>query len=366
MLAAVAFVALVVHLGAAEFSEPEVVRCGYQRDISLQSKKTNVKFTFDRLPERCTELAIVNVPLDPGHITALKESIEEDTWDINSLVLENNSLSERQVGVLASALIETISIRQINFNGNQMGSIGAGYIAMLLNGTLNDRITKVSLRGCNIGDAGAAKFGKALREQSPMRALDLSFNNISGDGMNALSQSLRTSSLSVLDLGSNHLGNKGVSQLATSLAKSSALTVLYLDRNDISDSGAVALSKAISQNTALNELHLARNRFTEDGRKVLEESKEASHTMTTLIMDAVDEPPPVPYTPQEPFEPYTRQSSSDSDCSLITSNIGDRIDRLETAVNRIETDMSEVLRLLKTQLQAPPTQLPKVERKDEL
>ena len=69
---------------------------------------------------------------------------------------------------------------------------------------MNTSLTKISLRGNNIGDEGAKAIGEALKENTSLTEIFL-WNNIGDEGGKAIGEALKVNtSLTMIDLNYNY------------------------------------------------------------------------------------------------------------------------------------------------------------------
>ncbi|KAG9064010.1 hypothetical protein KI688_004124 [Linnemannia hyalina] len=147
----------------------------------------------------------------------------------------------------------------------------------------NSTLTILSLRSNSIGDNGAQALSEALKTNSTLTALDLWGNSIEGYGAQALSEALKTNStLTTLTLQHNSIGSNGAQALSEALKINSTLTTLDLRINSIGDSGAQELSEALKTNSTLTTLDLGTNLIGSDGAQALSEALRTNSTLTTL------------------------------------------------------------------------------------
>ena len=83
----------------------------------------------------------------------------------------------------------------------------------------------VDVRACpNIGDAGAAAIGEALKFNAVLTKLDIGYNRIGDEGAAAIGEGLKCNAvLKELRLFNNQIGNTGAAALADSLKVNAVL-----------------------------------------------------------------------------------------------------------------------------------------------
>ena len=129
-------------------------------------------------------------------------------------------------------------------------------------------LLKLSLRGCSIGDEGAARIGQLLMARSNLQELILTQNGISADGFRQLARGIRVGSLVSLDVSQNPLGVEGAHVMASALASASIrLQQLHaghccLTQDGTDPRGMLKVAESLGQNRTLRVLTLPGNCLT--------------------------------------------------------------------------------------------------------
>ena len=172
-----------------------------------------------------------------------------------------------------SSLSSNPAISKLVLRGNTLGPSGGAALAAALRD--NAHLTHLNLGRCGLAAWGMWALADALPSAHVLSSLDLRANAAGHD--HALPQGaldpppplpswvgnfVRSSSLSVLDLRSNALGDQGGVALALALAEmgaSSALTELNLRNNSLGPETGSAMADALAVNASLRVLVLANN-----------------------------------------------------------------------------------------------------------
>nr|XP_049616912.1 NACHT, LRR and PYD domains-containing protein 12 isoform X4 [Syngnathus scovelli] len=214
-------------------------------------------------------------------------------------VLESCNLSEKSGEALASVLSSSRTLRQLDLSRNNLGDDGLEALAA---GLAKSQCTLqvLALRRCNLSEKSCEVLASVLSLSRTLRQLDLSRNNLGDDGLEALAaglakpqctlQVLRLShgklskkscnalasvlssccSLRKLDLSWNDLGDDGLEALAAGLAKPQCtLQVLELENCNLSEKSGEALASVLSSSRTLRELDLSHNDLGDDGLEAL-------------------------------------------------------------------------------------------------
>ena len=154
-------------------------------------------------------------------------------------------------------------LRGLNLSVNNITGEGVKQLSNIL---VSSQLSSLNLCQNNIADEGVKQLSDVLAN-SQLSRLDLSVNNITDEGVKQLSSVLVNSQLSSLDLGYNNITDEGVKQLSSVLANSQ-LSRLDLSENSITDEGVKQLSNVLA-NSQLSSLNLSENNIADEGVKQL-------------------------------------------------------------------------------------------------
>ena len=133
---------------------------------------------------------------------------------------------------------------------------------------LEKKCTELWLYGNHITSKGIALLAPSLKNNSTLKCLDLSFNQISDLGVKFLCEALlpkENSSLKVLYLSKNMILCDGAKYLSEMLRTNQILKELWLSENEITDQGLKQLTDVlIHHNKTLKFLSLSINKFITD------------------------------------------------------------------------------------------------------
>ncbi|XP_060709483.1 NACHT, LRR and PYD domains-containing protein 3-like isoform X2 [Hemiscyllium ocellatum] len=106
-------------------------------------------------------------------------------------------------------------------------------------------VQELNLSNCGLGTEGIQRLASALHK---CKVLRLRGNNLTDDGVNLLSETLKREDCKIqqLDLSSNGISHTGAQELAKGLSSNSSLTQLNLSRNKLGDTGMTDLCEALS------------------------------------------------------------------------------------------------------------------------
>ena len=146
--------------------------------------------------------------------------------------------------------------------------------------SLAQMITRLDLRGNQIGNRGAAALAQLPAALPTLTEILLSRNNVGDDGCAALASGLvANDTLRTLNLNDNLVGDGGCAALGEMLKANTGLTKLLLENNAMTDAGVASLAAVLqpsdgadaagdaadggggpsSRNTSLEQLPLGRN-----------------------------------------------------------------------------------------------------------
>jgi len=185
---------------------------------------------------------------------------------------------------LGRALRLNTSLKELNLTWSKIGADGATALGVALQH--NTALTSLMLFGNNIGVEGATALGAALQKNSTLMVLDLGGNNIGDEGATALGEALQrnTSALTALDFRKNNIGDVGAAALGMALQCNTTLTYVNLSMNNIGVEGACALGESLQINTTLLELYLFGNLIRIEGATAVGKALEYNTTLRVLYL----------------------------------------------------------------------------------
>ncbi|XP_065901640.1 protein NLRC3-like isoform X3 [Dysidea avara] len=131
-------------------------------------------------------------------------------------------------------------------------------------------ISELNMSGCHIGDKGAELLVKYYPKKNSagqlLEVLDLSYNNLSIDGLVHMMKIVKTSSASLrkLSVYGNHISETGMSLILSELQYNNILTELSVATCGLSMKSAICVSEMLGK-CSLQVLDMSKNRICDDG-----------------------------------------------------------------------------------------------------
>jgi len=221
---------------------------------------------------------------------ALADAIRSKSCCLQKLHLTGNRLGPDGVSAITSAIMEEDDhggICELFLGGTSMGSGGCQSVARLLQHSSSLQV--ISLANCNMNDEDISVLAEAIKENRdrlPLQALQLSFNNITCQGLDALTNALWGSrTLRELLLDNNHIGERGGHQLANILPHIKTLQVLDVGFNSIQSSGMKTLMKVVAETQHLISLSVSGNPIDTSAAKAVAYALAYNRSLTSLFLD---------------------------------------------------------------------------------
>jgi len=215
---------------------------------------------------------------------------------IQSLDMEDNQLglnvdvdaqakpgSRGGLDPLCDAIRENSVLTNLDLSYNNLAARGCAAIAEAFEH--NSSINELSLRGNNVGDFGAAALAAAVGK-GKLAKLDVSDNGISELGGEALGKLIANAAgpLKQADFSWNALRLTGCLHVAEGL-KTSGLVRLNLAWNGMGERGAEAVGGALKENHALQFLDISSNRIGEEGANHIAVGLRENQTLRSLQLN---------------------------------------------------------------------------------
>jgi Ran GTPase-activating protein (RanGAP) involved in mRNA processing and transport len=132
---------------------------------------------------------------------------------------------------------------------------------------VNKQCNQLRLNRNKISSVGVSIIAKILNENTTLKTLVLSYNDLGDMSVHCLAKSLSLnhSSLDQLYLDSTGITDEGARYLAEMLKSNSTLKSVFLDKNNIGDRGIELLANAlIHHNSTLIHINLDENKLVSD------------------------------------------------------------------------------------------------------
>jgi hypothetical protein len=147
------------------------------------------------------------------------------------------------------------SLRELTLNMNSLTDLGARLLGLVLSSPTN--LESLDASNNSISDEGAAAIGEALGDNRALVTLRLSNNQIGPSGVAQWGKRGLGPTLRTLALSGNKLGEAGGASIAAALERPGcALTDLDLSFNKVGEQGLGALARALRAGASLSKLRL--------------------------------------------------------------------------------------------------------------
>mmetsp|Transcript_55568 Transcript_55568/g.84104 ORF Transcript_55568/g.84104 Transcript_55568/m.84104 type:complete len:585 (-) Transcript_55568:192-1946(-) len=215
----------------------------------------------------CTALTFLDIScnlLEMGQFTPWLTVCLRQCKQLAHLDLSGNWIAARGGEVLAKAILAyPTTLRQLRVSANGMGLASSPAVVKSLSARC-PRITVLEIGSNMVGDIGIRGMETALRSLKELASLDLSDNEIGAAGMAYLAK-CSLEALTSLNLSQNSIGDDGAERLGELLACCRGIRVLNLTRCTLRLQGAVALAPALGTCRQLKRLELSMNRVGSKG-----------------------------------------------------------------------------------------------------
>lgn len=181
------------------------------------------------------------------------------TKSLTTVILRENLLNDESIQILVSGLRQNWTVTTLDLSQNKIGPMGAKRLCALLE--KNRCLTDLNLAGNNINEDGARALGAAIASSNSLLTLSLRLNPL-GDlgGQHIIEGTEFNTSLRTLDLGACDLQARSTAALGSLLLRNNTLTTIDVTSNEIAGDGAQVILHALNKfNTKLIRLDLRRN-----------------------------------------------------------------------------------------------------------
>ncbi|XP_072892645.1 ribonuclease inhibitor-like [Hemitrygon akajei] len=147
------------------------------------------------------------------------------------------------------------------------------------------KIQKLWLSRVGLTDSGAEDLASALSTNTSLTLLDLNYNKLGDSGVKLVSAALRNPECKIQALGLEdvRLTDSGAEDLLSALSTKPSLMGLDLDSNSLTDRSVPALRRLILTLPSLEWIRLRGNRFSQTGGKELRSLQEPRPGLTVYL-----------------------------------------------------------------------------------
>jgi Ran GTPase-activating protein (RanGAP) involved in mRNA processing and transport len=177
-------------------------------------------------------------------------------------------------------------MQELFLGGTGIGASGCQAVARLLEKSCSLKV--ISLPNCEIGDDEISLLSSSFRANKarlPIESIQLSFNQITHKGLEALSNALwGSTTLKELKLDNNEIGDRGAHQVAAILPALKGLVTLDVGFNAIKTAGLNVLMKAVVDTDQIESLSLSGNDIDVPSAKAVAYTLAYNHTLKSIYL----------------------------------------------------------------------------------
>eukprot|EP00551_Chaetoceros_affinis_P012138 CAMPEP_0203662806 /NCGR_PEP_ID=MMETSP0090-20130426/637_1 /ASSEMBLY_ACC=CAM_ASM_001088 /TAXON_ID=426623 /ORGANISM="Chaetoceros affinis, Strain CCMP159" /LENGTH=1026 /DNA_ID=CAMNT_0050525641 /DNA_START=552 /DNA_END=3632 /DNA_ORIENTATION=- len=270
----------------------QVVRCGCglkrihltNNSIGSHGIKELMEAVIDyevRIPRDgpCSSYEAISIASTKALSSSTSSTQDNDTTKGNSTYA--NPTASTTSGSINEGLTELF------LGGTNMGHVGCVAVAKMLEQTRSLRV--LSLANCELNDKEATILAAAITKNSkqlPIEKLQLSFNNLTCKGIEALMNAVwGLKNLKELQLDNNQMQARGAQVVAAVLGAVKTLNTLNVGFNAITGSGIKILMKAVAESKTLTSLTISGNNIDAGSANAVAIALAHNKSLTSLFVD---------------------------------------------------------------------------------
>ena len=200
------------------------------------------------------------------------------------LMLGDNNISS--VRDISTAVINTNTVKVLHMWGNGLRTEEASAISDMMT-----CLEELYIRDNKLGDDGAVTISEGITKTNTLRVLDIIDNNITSTGATAINSLLHNTSLEVLHMGYNAIGQDGATGIAQVITNNKTLKELNICKCEITSTEAIAIANGLLHNTSLEVLDMSNNAIGQDGATAIAQAITNNKTLKKLSLwgDTIDD-----------------------------------------------------------------------------
>jgi len=213
----------------------EAIDCGIQRENDVYGKQTTI--------QQQQQPTTSSSPPSPYGAEEANNINHNRNSNSNSNSNSNHNFNKNFYGM-----------QELFLGGTGMELTGCQAVSRLLEKSSNLRV--LSLPNCDIGDEEISMLALSMKSNKgrlPIESLQLSFNNITHKGLEAMANALwGSTTLRELKVDNNNIGDRGAHQIAAIIPAMKVIEVLDVGFNSITAPGLTVLMKTVAELSSNN------------------------------------------------------------------------------------------------------------------
>jgi len=232
---------LCVSLTRLDLRDNDVRDAGFvaiARGLTHNSVLTHLDLSDNPGP-KLTGVEALRDALDPNCARRLKDS----HCALTTLRLSNVGLDDVCGAKLGEVFADNSSVKSLDLSRNQLGPLTSAALASSVD--QNQGVVELNVSRNNFGARCAARFAALVKVNATIRILDISHNGLEDEGTETIGLMLGGEvELKSLDLSATRMGERGAAAVAASLSRNESLESLHVGRNPTSRKAIDAIVNA--------------------------------------------------------------------------------------------------------------------------
>ena len=173
--------------------------------------------------------------------------------NLSSLNISNNHITHLKY--IAGILIHATKLVGLDLSYNELSAEGMRYFLYQMR-SIFANLVKLNVSGNVISDEIAKAFADVLFENTKLKELDLSDNNLHTEGISKIFNGMKISTLIKLSVSHNNITDQAADYMVTFLSRNKKLEELDFSQNNLLSAGAIKICRTtLSKLTAFNISH---------------------------------------------------------------------------------------------------------------
>ncbi|XP_059818765.1 NACHT, LRR and PYD domains-containing protein 3-like [Hypanus sabinus] len=233
---------------------------------------------------KCQDLRLGENKLGDSGVKLVSAALRNTESKIQKLGLGDVGLTDSGVEDFASPLSKILSLTELDLGSNKLGDSGVKLVSAALRNP-ECKIQTLVLDNVSLTDSGAEDLVSALSTNRTLMELDLGDNKLADSGVKLVSAALRNLECKIqkLRLDNISLTDSGAEDLVSALSAKPSLKGLSLGYNSLTDRSVPALRRLILTLPSLEWIRLYGNWFSVTGEKELRSLREPRPRLTVSL-----------------------------------------------------------------------------------
>ena len=245
-------------------------------EIDISPKYVAIIVDVVKQSRALRELSFRGTGISDSNVEIVNDCLRNSTLQV--LEMPDNYISSEGMKKIVANIQNNGVLKKLDFSENYINDNGIKAVSNYLQ-SQSCKLQMLNLASNKITSTGARYIANAIEMNVTLQELDISYNDISDDGIEFISKRLR--GLKELHISHINISDSGIRSIKDCLLNNCTLCVLDLSNNNITNDWVKIIAQSFQDNKTLKILDISKNKIDDEGIKYIR-----NHTLEKLNLSS--------------------------------------------------------------------------------